>query len=248
MGALTDFCALYTVFLTEAFVTQSDFSIRRQPPLSMQVYDRLRVMMQSNVFQPGDRMVEEDLARRLSVSRTPVREALFRLSLNGLVEQQDGRFVVPTLTLRDIQDIFQIRRLLEPQAVADIARTASDAELAQYIAARDRMLAAESQDAAAAANIAFRALWVSHIPNRRMQEVLAKFDDQVVLVRRATLVDPAARATAAKGVDDLVAAFAARDPDGARKVMEDFIDAAFEWFERVVSDPADPADGAEPQS
>lgn len=220
-------------------MTQSDFSIRRQPPLSAQVYDQLRVMMQSNVFQPGDRMVEEDLARRLSVSRTPVREALFRLSLNGLVEQQEGRFVVPTLTLRDIEEIFQIRRLLEPQAVADIARDLSDADLAQYVAGRDRMLAAKGQDAAAAANIAFRALWVSRIPNRRMQEMLARFDDQVVLVRRATLVDPAARATAAKGVDDLVAAFAARDPDAARKVMEDFIDAAFQWFERVVIDAAD---------
>jgi len=220
-------------------VTKSDFSIRRQPSLSTQVYDQLRIMMQSNVFQPGDRMVEEDLARRLSVSRTPVREALFRLSLNGLVEQQDGRFVVPTLTLRDIHEIFQIRRLLEPQAVADIARDLSDADLEQFIAGRDRMLAAEGQDAAAAANIAFRALWVSRIPNRRMQEMLAKFDDQVVLVRRATLVDPVARATAARGVDDLVAAFAARDPDAARKVMEDFIDAALLWFERVIIDAAD---------
>lgn len=220
-------------------MTQTDFSIRRQPPLSTQVYDRLRVMMQSNVFQPGDRMVEEDLARRLSVSRTPVREALFRLSLNGLVEQQDGRFVVPTLTLRDIQDIFQIRRLLEPQAVADIARDLTEDDLAQYVAGRDRLLAAETQDTAAAANIAFRALWLSHIPNRRMQETLAKFDDQVVLVRRATLVDPAARATAARGVCNLVAAFAARNPQAARKVMEDFIDAAFLWFERVVSAPGD---------
>ncbi len=227
-------------------MTQSDFSIRRQPPLSAQVYDRLRTMMQSNVFQPGDRMVEEDLARRLSVSRTPVREALFRLSLNGLVEQQDGRFVVPTLTLRDIQEIFQIRRLLEPQAVADIARNLGEADLAEYVAGRDRVLAAESQDAAAAANIAFRALWLSRIPNRRMQETLAKFDDQVILVRRATLVDPAARAAAAKGVCDLVAAFAARDPQAARKVMEDFIDAAFQWFERVVSDPTE--DAAPPQS
>jgi len=220
-------------------VTQTDFSIRRQPPLSLQVYDRLRTMMLDNVFQPGDRMIEEDLARRLSVSRTPVREALFRLSLNGLVEQQDGRFVVPTLTLRDIEEIFQIRRLLEPQAVADIARNVTEADLARYVAGRDRLLAATSQQESAAANIAFRALWLSRIPNRRLQETLAKFDDQVVLVRRATLVDPDARATAAKGVCDLVAAFEARDPQLARKIMEDFIDAAFQWFERVVSATAD---------
>lgn len=223
-------------------MTQSDFSIRRQPPLSVQVYDRLRGMMLANVFQPGDRMIEEDLARRLSVSRTPVREALFRLSHAGLVEQQDGRFVVPTLTLRDIHEIFQIRRLLEPQAVADIAASLSEADLQDYIAARDRMIAAEGQDAAAAANIAFRGLWLSRIPNRRLQEMLSKFDDQVVLVRRATLVDPKARAAATAGVCDLVAAFGARDPEAARKVMENFIDTALSWFERAVNDLAE-ADG-----
>lgn len=218
-------------------MSQSDFRIRRQPPLSAQVYDRIRSMMQDGVFQPGDRMVEEDLARRLSVSRTPVREAFFRLALNGLVEQQDGRFVVPVLTLRDIHEIFQIRRLLEPQAVADIAAAMTGADLIRYEAARDTMLAADGQQAAAAANIAFRALWLSHIPNRRLQETLAKFDDQVVLVRGATLRDPQARAVAADGVCDLVAAFAARDPEAARAVMERFIDDALAWFERVVEAP-----------
>lgn len=221
-------------------MTRTDFRIRRQPPLGVQVYDQLREMMKASVFQPGDRMVEEDLARRLSVSRTPVREALFRLELNGLVEQQDGRFVVPTLTLRDIHEIFQIRRLLEPQAVADIAAAVSDADLTVYIKGRDRMVAAEGQDAAAAANIAFRALWLSRIPNRRMQDTLARFDDQVVLVRRATLVDPAARAAATAGVCDLVAAFAARDSAAAHRVMEAFIDTALAWFECVVNTPPAP--------
>jgi len=226
-------------------VTQTDFTIRRQPPLSAQVYDQLRGMMQSNVFQPGDRMVEEDLARRLSVSRTPVREALFRLAHAGLVEQQDGRFVVPTLTLCDIHEIFQIRRLLEPQAVADIAATLTEADLSEYKAGRDRLIAAESQPAAAAANIAFRALWLSRISNRRLQETIARFDDQVVLVRRATLVDPKARAAAMAGVCDLVEAFAARDPDAARKVMGDFIDTALCWFERAVGGPVEGSGGTQ---
>lgn len=216
---------------------ESDFRLRRPQPLGQQAYDRLRTMMQARVFSPGDRMVEEDLARRLSVSRTPVREALFRLELNGLVEQQDGRFVVPRLTIRDIHEIFQIRRLLEPQAVADIARRVTDADLPGYRAARDRMIAAQGQqDAAAAANIAFRALWLSQIANRRLHEMIARFDDQVMLVRRATLGEPAARAAATKGVCDLVAAFEARDADAAHGVMEAFIDAALSWFETAVRD------------
>ncbi|MFN4098255.1 MAG: GntR family transcriptional regulator [Pararhodobacter sp.] len=221
-------------------MTEIDFRIRRQPPLGVQVYDSLRGMMQARVFQPGDRMVEEDLARRLSVSRTPVREALFRLELNGLVEQQDGRFVVPTLTLRDIHDIFEIRRLLEPQAVAGIAAGLSDADLAAFQAAADRVAAAEGQDAAAAANIAFRGLWMERIANRRLHETLARFDDQVVLVRRSTLKSPAARQAAAKSVRALCAAFVARDPEAAQRAMTAFVDTALAWFERTISDDAAP--------
>ena len=213
----------------------TDFAIRRAPPLSATVSDRVRQMLAAQVFEPGDRLVEEDLARRLSVSRTPVREALFRLEQAGLVEQRDGGFHVPRLSLRDVQEIFQIRRLLEPQAVADIALSATAEDLEAYRAGRDRVLAAATVDEAAAANIAFRGLWVSRIPNRRMQDVIARFDDQVVLVRRATLSEPAAREAARKGVRSLVAAFETANAPAARRVMEGFIDAALSWFERAVT-------------
>lgn len=216
-------------------MTGATFAIHRAPPLARQVSDSLRAMLAAPVFDPGARLVEEDLARRLNVSRTPVREALFRLAQAGLLDQRDGGFFVPQLTLRDIHEMFQIRRLLEPQAVADIAATRSEADLQAYRTARDRMLAATTEDEASAANIAFRALWLSRIPNRRMQDMIARFDDQVIVVRRATLRDPAARAAAAEGVVALVDAFATRDPDRARRVMEGFIDAALHWFETAVT-------------
>jgi DNA-binding GntR family transcriptional regulator len=216
-------------------LTIPDLTIRRQPPLAALVGERLRQMLASHVFEPGDRLTEEDLARRLAVSRTPIREALFRLQQSGLVEQRDSGFFVPKLTLVDVQEIFQIRRLLEPQAVAEIARTTQEADLAAYRAGRDRLLAATTEEEATDANIAFRALWVSRIPNRRMQGVLARFDDQVVLVRRATLREPAAREAATRGVCALVETFERRDADAARKAMERFVDAALSWFERAVT-------------
>ena len=217
-----------------------DLTIRRAPPLAVQVTERLRAMLAEPVFDPGTRLVEEDLAQRLSVSRTPVREALFRLSQMGLVEQRDGGFHVPHLTLRDIEEIFEIRRLLEPQAVAGIARHTQDADMPAYIAARDRVLAATTEEDATIANVAFRALWMAHIPNQRMHEVLVRFDDQVGMVRRATLRTAEARKAALEGVCALVEAFQDRDPDRAHRIMEDFIDAAFHWFEIAVTPAEDP--------
>lgn len=219
-------------------MSSSDFRIRRQPPLAAQVFETLRTMMQAHVFEPGERMVEEDLARRLAVSRTPVREALFRLEQNGMLEQRDGGFHVPRLTLQDVEEIFQIRRLLEPQGVADVAAATTDGDLAAYIAGRDRVLAADTEQAAVKANIAFRGLWLARIPNQRMQDVLMRFDDQVVLVRHATLRSAQSRLDAARGVSRLVDTFAARDPVAARRVMEAFIDSAFAHFHRAVTDPA----------
>ena len=219
-------------------MSSSDFRIRRQPPLAAQVFETLRTMMQAHVFEPGERMVEEDLARRLAVSRTPVREALFRLEQNGMLEQRDGGFHVPRLTLRDVEEIFQIRRLLEPQGVADVAAATTDGDLAAYIAGRDRVLAADTEQAAVKANIAFRGLWLARIPNQRMQDVLMRFDDQVVLVRHATLRSAQSRLDAAQGVSRLVEAFAARDPTAARRAMKDFIDSALSHFRQAVADPS----------
>lgn len=223
-------------------MTEADFSIRKAPPLAHQVGERLRDMLAQRVFAPGDRLTEEDIARRLQVSRTPVREALFRLAQTGLIEQRDGGFHVPRLGPKDVQEIFQIRRLLEPQAVADIALAATSEDLAAYRAARDRMVQATTEEQAIAANVAFRGLWLSRIPNQRIREILARFDDQVVLVRQATLRQPQARKAATDGVVALVAAFDQHDPDAARAVMLGFIDAALSWFEAAVaqSAPKDP--------
>lgn len=220
----------------------AEFSIRKAPPLATVVGDRLRQMLAQQVYSPGDRMTEEEVARRLQVSRTPVREALFRLAQAGLVEQRDGGFHVPRLGPKDVQEIFQIRRLLEPQAVADLALSATEEDLAAFHAARDQMLRADTEEKAIAANVTFRALWLSRIGNRRMQEMLLRFDDQVVLVRRATLRQPQARKLATEGVVALVNAFDRRDAEAARTIMQDFIDTALSAFEAAVA-PSAAAEG-----
>jgi len=219
-------------------VTDGRFEIRRSQ-LAGQIYEVFRQMMEADVFKAGERVIERELAKRLDVSRTPVREALFRLEADGLVEQQRGKFVISRLKRRDIREIFQIRRLLEPHVVADIASRITDADLRKFIRARAAVVHAKDAEEAIKANEAFRHLWVSQIDNRRLLETLVKFHDQARLARRATLIDPRARAVAEKGVCDLVDGFTARDPDQTRKAMEDFIDAGLMFFEAAVDEIED---------
>ncbi|WP_127506599.1 GntR family transcriptional regulator [Actinoplanes solisilvae] len=83
-----------------------------------QVAESLRDEILAGVFPSGARLGEAELAGRLSVSRTPVREALSRLAAEGLVEIQPNRGArVVTRTPDELREIFEIRLRLEPYAV-----------------------------------------------------------------------------------------------------------------------------------
>ena len=92
--------------------------------LSDDVYQALVTMLMDRVIPPGEPITIDDLARRLSVSPTPIRESLARLESERLVyrEQHRGYFSSPELTERGVDDLFQFRLLLEPWNAAEAAR------------------------------------------------------------------------------------------------------------------------------
>lgn len=67
----------------------------------------------SGAFSGGDRLVEEDLATRLAVSRTPIREALHALAAQGLIARAARTWTVRKLDVRDVREIYEIRCALE---------------------------------------------------------------------------------------------------------------------------------------
>jgi DNA-binding GntR family transcriptional regulator len=90
------------------------------------VVERLRDDILGRRFVPGQRVVEKELTDRFGVSRGPVREAFRRLAAEGLIELEPNRgALVRRLSLREMQDLFQIRSELEALA-ARLAAQASD--------------------------------------------------------------------------------------------------------------------------
>jgi DNA-binding GntR family transcriptional regulator len=68
-------------------------------------------------FAPGERITEERVCEMLGVSRTPVREALNLLGQEGVVDiREGGGFISPSLSLKQLEDIFEVQELLEPYA------------------------------------------------------------------------------------------------------------------------------------
>lgn len=109
--------------------------------LADEVYRQLREDILSGRLRPRDHLVEVDLAERLRVSRTPVRESLQRLAADGLIVSHRRRWVVYEHTLAEIADIYEVRMALEGYAARLACQRASEEQVAAleaFFAARPR--------------------------------------------------------------------------------------------------------------
>ncbi len=111
-------------------------SIAQLPHLSHanineKVYDLLRERILSKAFAPGQRLNVREIGDQLGVSRTPLKDALSRLAAEGLIEirPRSGTYVTAP-TLNDIEDLLDVRRVLEERAVELALQRVGPAELA----------------------------------------------------------------------------------------------------------------------
>jgi DNA-binding GntR family transcriptional regulator len=105
--------------------------------LTDDVYERLRRAIVRGELRPNQRLIEADLAQRLEVSRTPIREALQRLTLDRLVVSQRRCWVVREHRPDEIREIYECRMALEGHA----ARLATERATGDEVRALDEILA-----------------------------------------------------------------------------------------------------------
>jgi GntR family transcriptional regulator, rspAB operon transcriptional repressor len=102
------------------------------PPVALpdRIYATLKHRILTCTMLPGSRIVEKELCSEMQVSRTPLREALNRLALEGLVTIAPYRgFAIALLTLAGFRELCEVRRILEAEAGALAAQRATDADL-----------------------------------------------------------------------------------------------------------------------
>jgi len=120
-----------TIAGVSAFPTFGD-----EAPLAERVYQRLRQAIVRCEFEPGARLRVEELSRRFAVSSSPVREALNRLSEQGLVRTLENRgFRVAPLTVAGVSDLARVRALVECEALRDAIAQGDDAWEGRCVAA-----------------------------------------------------------------------------------------------------------------
>lgn len=216
--------------------------VLRSATLREQAYDRIRVRLRSGRFRPGQRVTEVALAASLDVSRTPVREALGLLSREGLLDSHPrGGFAVPSPSPRDIDEIFEIRRRLEPYAAAQAAERATVegvAVLRDAVKEGRGHLADDGVIALAAANAHFRAALFAMAGNARLARCIETFDDHVQYVRHLTWYRHSVRRTVISGQLMLLDAVRRRDAAGAAAGMNARLDAERDAVIAVLDDEA----------
>src|SRR5690606_30760858 len=92
--------------------------VKRSANLSEQIVDAIHHDLRAGLIAPGERLTEEGTAKRFNVSRTPARDALKELALQGVLQMREGGgYLVPLPSSDEFREISFVRRLLEPVAV-----------------------------------------------------------------------------------------------------------------------------------
>lgn len=213
--------------------------IRKSPRLRDQVYQALRREMRVGALDQGARLVEQDLARRLGVSRTPVREALFQLARDGLLVEHTRGYRLPELALPEVLEILEIRLLLEPVAARRVSEVATEAEIAllgKSLEVERAVVTAADASAFVAANMAFRDALLGPCPNRHLTECVSLYDDRVQALRVLTLNEVENRRATVDFHERIVAAVAAHEPEAAGRETRGLIVALRDYCLRAFGE------------
>ena len=202
------------------------------------IHETLRLRLLRGEVGPDVRLVDHAIAEEMGVSRMPVREALMQLVSEGYLESTSRGFALPNLSRERITEVFTLRRLVEPHAVACVARDRTAADLD---AMREGLAVAEwaGEDVAAfhRGAEAFRNAWLGAVRNGELRHAIQRYSGQVQSVRFATLPDPDARRTIIVGLHALLQAFEAQDGPRAADLMLRFIFDAETAYHRIEERP-----------
>lgn len=208
-------------------------------PLGEIVYESLRDAIVNQVLKPGERLMETDLADEMGVSRTPVREAIRRLELENYVVMipRKGAYVAG-LSIKDINDVFEIRGALESLAAGLAAQRATDEDIKEmelnlemetsHFETSDLIKTIEE-------DTKFHDLIFNASKNSRLLGMVKELREQVQRFRTTTLAVPGRMKFALDEHKAIVEAIANRDIEAAQKAASEHIQSAEAALLEVIS-------------
>lgn len=197
-------------------------------PLRDVVFRTLRKGILRGDLQPGERLMEIQLANRLGVSRTPIREAIRMLELEGLVVNVPRKGAhVSKITEKDLRDVLEVREGLEELAVDLAIERISDEELDElYQASRnfEKMVNSADLTDLAEADEKFHGIIYEATGNRRLVQLISNLRDQMYRYRVEYLKDEANRKSLIQEHDELWESLRTKNVKAAEAYMRQHIE------------------------
>lgn len=201
---------------------------RQDIPLRDGVFTTLRRAILRGDFHPGERLMEVRLANILGVSRTPVREAIRMLQLDGLVVNIPHRGAeVARITEKDLQNVLEVREGLEDLAVRLACERITEEQLDDlYHASRafERIVHSSNLTSLAEADEAFHDIIYESTGNERLVQILNNLREQMYRYRVEYLKDEQNRRSLIQEHDELWDSLKNKDIEGAVRNMKQHID------------------------
>ena len=208
----------------------SEFSVHMDEylPLRDVVFNTLRQAILKGELKPGERLMEIALAERLGVSRTPIREAMRKLELEGLVVMIPRRGAqVANITEKDLNDVLEVRIALENMAIEKACQNMTEDSMSKFwVAAKafERTTAEGDLVKMAEADVAFHEIIYQASDNRRLIQVLNNLREQIYRYRVEYLKEEETRNLLVREHEEITRAIRERDVKNAQRIAYQHIE------------------------
>ncbi len=197
-------------------------------PLRDVVFNTLRQAILRGELAPGERLMEIQLADRLGVSRTPIREAIRKLELEGLVLMIPRKGAeVARISEKSLRDVLEVRRSLEELATELACQRMSEEQIGELEKARDAFAAAVAAGdimEMAECDEKFHDVIFDGTGNARLVQILNNLREQMYRYRLEYIKDEDKRQILLLEHENIVKAIRARHVAEAREAMREHID------------------------
>jgi len=199
-------------------------------------FANLMKAIKDGVYRPGDRLREVEVAERLDLSRTPVREAMRRLEAENIIEHRPRvGAVIRTLGQTEVVELYEMRLVLERTAAEMAAKHAMEAEIDEMAALNDDISnMAEGGPQAATINQTFhRAIYLA-ARNRFLLDAARAMNNALLLLGPTTLADAERIATVVRQHASIIDAISAGDVEGAGAAAEAHLQTSLRYRLKVM--------------
>jgi len=208
-------------------------------PLRDVVFETLREAILKGVIKSGERLMENQLAEEMGVSRTPVREAIRKLEQEGfvVVMPRKGAYV-SEMSYRDVHEVYEIRASLESLACGLAAERVTPSEIEEmerYLVEEREYLDNNELVLTVNTDIGLHSAIYQAARNEKITHLISKLKDQVYRLRSTSIMLPGRKKASLLEHQEIVEAISERDVELAQRLGQEHVEHAEQAMLELLS-------------